>query len=70
MRSKSDQTLKIALTANLFEWYEFSLTAFMALEIGRLFFPDANEKTALISSFSVFASSYLARPIGSIFLVF
>ncbi|WP_082722211.1 MFS transporter [Burkholderia mayonis] len=66
MRSKSDQTLKIALTANLFEWYEFSLMAFMALEIGRLFFPDANEKTALISSFSVFASSYLARPIGSI----
>ncbi|CPE64835.1 MFS transporter [Burkholderia pseudomallei] len=66
MRSKSGQTLKIALTANLFEWYEFSLTAFMALEIGRLFFPDTNEKTALISSFSVFASSYLARPIGSI----
>lgn len=67
MRRRSDPLLRIALTANLFEWYEFSLTAFMALEIGRLFFPAATDKTALMLSFSVFASSYLARPFGSLF---
>ena len=67
MPRRSDPLLKIALTANLFEWYEFSLTAFMALEIGRLFFPAATDKTALMLSFSVFASSYLARPFGSLF---
>lgn len=59
--------LKVAFTANLFEWYEFSLTAFMALEIGRLFFPATDDKAALMLSFSVFASSYLARPVGSVF---
>ncbi|KVU27919.1 MFS transporter [Burkholderia ubonensis] len=67
MRSRFDPILKIALTANLFEWYEFSLTAFMALEIGRLFFPPASDKLALALSFSLFASSYLARPFGSLF---
>ncbi len=67
MRWQCNPLLKIALTANLFEWYEFSLTAFMALEIGRLFFPVTSDKTTLLLSFSVFASSYLARPIGSVF---
>ncbi|SDG39371.1 MFS transporter [Paraburkholderia phenazinium] len=67
MRRQLNPVLKIALTANLFEWYEFSLTAFMALEIGRLFFPATSDKTALLLSFSVFASSYLARPFGSVF---
>lgn len=59
--------LRLALTANLFEWYSFSLTAFMALEIGRLFFPAASDRVALFLSFAVFAGSYLARPIGSVF---
>jgi len=67
MRMRLNPLLRIALTANLFEWYEFSLTAFMALEIGRLFFPATSDKTALMLSFSVFASSYLARPFGSVF---
>jgi len=67
MRQQFNPILRIALTANLFEWYEFSLTAFMALEIGRLFFPATSDKTALMLSFSVFASSYLARPFGSVF---
>lgn len=66
VRRRFNPLLKIALTANLFEWYEFSLTAFMALEIGRLFFPATTEKTALMLSFSVFASSYLVRPLGSV----
>lgn len=67
MRRRFDPVLKIAFTANTVEWYEFSLTAFMALEIGRLFFPVSSDKHALMLSFLVFASSYLARPFGSLF---
>lgn len=67
MRRRFDPILKIAFTANTVEWFEFSLTAFMALEIGRLFFPAASDKNALMLSFLVFSSSYLARPLGSIF---
>ncbi len=67
MRRRFDPVLKIAFTANTVEWYEFSLTAFMALEIGRLFFPASSDKHVLMLSFLVFASSYLARPFGSLF---
>jgi MHS family proline/betaine transporter-like MFS transporter len=67
MSRKRDPMFQIALTANLFEWYEFSVSGFMALEIGRLFFPPTGDKNALMLSFSVFASSYLVRPIGSVF---
>ncbi|VVE27374.1 MFS transporter [Pandoraea horticolens] len=67
MRRKFNPVLKIALTANTVEWFEFSLTAFMALEIGWLFFPASSDKNVLMLSFLVFASSYLARPLGSIF---
>jgi len=67
MSRKHHPMFQIALTANLFEWYEVSLTGLMALEIGRLFFPVSGDKTALMLSFAVFAASYLARPIGSVF---
>ena len=67
MRHRFDSMAKIAFTANLFEWYAFSLTVFMAVEVGRLFFPVESEKAALMLSFSVFAGSYLARPFGSVF---
>ena len=67
MRRNLNSTLPIALTANLLEWYEFAISGFMALTIGKLFFPASGNKAALIASFSVFATSYLARPIGSVF---
>lgn len=67
MRMRLSPLVKIAFTANLFEWYAFSLTIFMATEIGRQFFPVKDDKTALTLSFAVFASSYLARPFGSVF---
>jgi MHS family proline/betaine transporter-like MFS transporter len=59
--------LQIALTAHIFEGYESTLIGFMALEIGRRFFPTASDKTAVLLSFAVFASSFLARPAGSVF---
>ena len=65
---KLNPVLRIALTANIFEFYEFTLTGFMALEIGRLFFPATEDKGALILSFAMFAASYLTRPIGGVLL--
>jgi MHS family proline/betaine transporter-like MFS transporter len=67
MRRNLNSALPIALTANLLEWYEFAISGLMALTIGKLFFPASGDTAALIASFSVFATSYLARPIGSVF---
>ena len=65
---KLNPVLRIALTANTFEFYEFTLTGFMALEIGRLFFPVTEDKGAVILSFAMFAASYLTRPMGGLLL--
>jgi len=65
---KLNPVLRIALTANTFEYYEFTLSGFMALEIGRLFFPQTGDKSAVILSFAVFAASYLTRPMGGVLL--
>jgi len=67
MPKNLNSALPIALTANLLEWYEFAISGLMALTIGKLFFPTGGNTAALIASFSVFATSYLARPIGSVF---
>ena len=66
MNQARKSMLKIAFTAHIFEGYETALIGLMALEIGRAFFPKTGDKTALMLSFSVFASSFLARPIGSV----
>jgi len=65
---KLNPVLRVALTANTFEYYEFTLSGFMALEIGRLFFPQTGDKSAVILSFAVFAASYLTRPMGGVLL--
>jgi len=67
MKTPRDPMLQIALTAHIFEGYESTLIGFMALEIGQRFFPATSDRTAVMLSFAVFASSFLARPLGSVF---
>jgi MFS transporter, MHS family, proline/betaine transporter len=59
--------LKIGLLANTFEWYEFSVFSFLSIIIGRLFFKSDLPIIELLQTFTLFAVSYLVRPLGSIF---
>ncbi len=59
--------LKIGLVANVFEWYEFTVYAYLADIIGQLFFGTENSGGRLIKVFGIFAIGYLARPLGSLF---
>lgn len=59
--------LKIGLVANIFEWYEFVIYAYLADIIGQVFFNASDSVSGLIRTFSVFAIGYLARPLGSFF---
>jgi len=56
----------LGLFANIAEWYDFSIYAFLATTIGEIFFNTKQPKIALIAAFFWFTISYLARPIGSI----
>lgn len=64
-----NKILKISLTANLIEWYEFIVSAYLATTMGHIFFNNYNQSDilAIIQFFSVFALSYLIRPIGCAF---
>ncbi len=60
--------IHIAITANLLEWYDFGVYGFLAYAMGQVFFPVHTPYAALTASFSVFAVSYLMRPLGSLVL--
>ncbi len=67
MKPKANSLTHVAVTANMLEWYDFSLSSFLAITLGRLFFAGDDDFTAIVKSFSVFAVSYLMRPLGSLF---
>lgn len=59
--------LKIGLIANAFEWYEFSVFGFLAGIMGTLFFESDLYIIQVFRAFTLFAVTYLMRPLGSIF---
>jgi len=67
MDARTRHLLKIGLLASTLEWYEFSVYGFLAGTLGQLFFKSTSKTVALIQAFALFALSYLARPLGSLF---
>lgn len=57
----------IGFFGNIFEWYDFSVFAYLATVLGKVFFVSQTPEIALLKTFTVFSISYLVRPIGSIF---
>lgn len=51
---------------NVLEWYEYTLYAYFATVISKLFFPLENHLIAMIFTFATFAIGLTARPIGGI----
>ncbi|OUS94276.1 hypothetical protein CA951_17845 [Rhodococcus sp. NCIMB 12038] len=52
---------------NFIEWYDFAAYGFVAVFIGKAFFPNASEAAQLLSSFAVFGVSFFVRPLGGVF---
>ena len=57
----------ITTTANIFEWYEFSIMGFLSIVLGVLFFNSSSTFMSTIQGLSIFLVSYLIRPIGGIY---
>ena len=51
---------------NVTEWYNFLLYGYLAPVISQLFFPTKNELLSLTFVFTLFALSFIVRPIGGI----
>lgn len=62
------KTVIASSLAIILEWYDFSIFGFYAVVLSKLFFPFASETTAILSTFMVFALSFLFRPLGSVII--
>jgi len=51
---------------NVVEWYDFALYGYLAVVIGRLFFPTENPTASLLASYGVFAAGFVMRPLGAV----
>jgi MFS family permease len=61
---KDFKTFAISAVGGALEFYDFIIYVFFASIIGKLFFDTNSEITALLISFTVYASGYLARFFG------
>lgn len=48
------------------EYYDFTIYAFLATTIAQVFFPRSDPTAGLLSTFAIFAASFLLRPFGGI----
>lgn len=53
-----------AALGNTMEWFDFGVYSYLAVIIGKVFFPDASSTAQLIASFGTFAAAFLVRPVG------
>ena len=57
-----------ASLGNALEFYEILVYGYFALTISKVFFPNADPAVSLLVTLGSFGASFLARPIGAIFL--
>jgi MHS family proline/betaine transporter-like MFS transporter len=64
-------TLRRAVAAaaigNTMEWFDFGVYSYLAVTLGKVFFPSGNPAAQLISTFATFTAAFLVRPIGGLF---
>jgi MFS transporter, MHS family, proline/betaine transporter len=57
-----------ASVGNALEFYEILVYGYFAIVISKVFFPAGNEAVSLLVAYGTFGISFLARPVGAIFL--
>lgn len=55
-----------SISGNTLEWYDFALYGYFASVIAKLFFPSDNSYISMMLTFAVFASGFIARPLGGL----
>ena len=56
-----------AALGNAMEWFDFGIYSYLAVTLGKVFFPSGNGTVSLLSSFATFAVAFLVRPVGGLF---
>lgn len=67
-RPSAARIIIAACAGNAVEWYDIVLYSYLAVYIGKAFFPSSVPGVSLLLTFGTFAVSFLIRPIGSLVL--
>jgi MHS family proline/betaine transporter-like MFS transporter len=59
-------TIAGILIGTILEWYDFSLLGSLAPIMSSQFFPSESPTLSLLATFGVFATGFIARPIGGL----
>lgn len=57
-----------AALGNAMEWFDYGVFAYLAVTLGKVFFPSGSPSTQLLATFSTFAAALILRPFGGIVL--
>ncbi|GAA2929143.1 glycine betaine/L-proline transporter ProP [Streptomyces enissocaesilis] len=58
------RAVKAAALGNAMEWFDFGVYSYIAVTLGRVFFPSGDSTAQLLSTFGAFAAAFLVRPLG------
>jgi MHS family proline/betaine transporter-like MFS transporter len=64
LREARSKALKATLIGNFMEWYDFAVYGFVAVSIGKAFFPGTSPTASFLASLAVFAVAFFFRPFG------
>lgn len=65
--AKNRKRITGAFFGTIVEYYDYSLYAFSAGVLAENFFPNTDKNTSLMYIYAIYAFSYVAKPLGSIF---
>ena len=57
---------KASFIGNFIEWFDYASYGYLVTVIGHAFFPDSDKSVQLLSTYAVFAMSFILRPIGAV----
>ncbi|MGX1884625.1 glycine betaine/L-proline transporter ProP [Streptomyces sp. NPDC055287] len=58
------RAVKAAALGNAMEWFDFGVYSYIAVTLGKVFFPSGDPTAQLLSTFGAFAAAFLVRPVG------
>lgn len=67
-KSSSTRVIAAAMVGNALEFYDLFIYGFLAIVIGKVFFPANSEFVSLLITVGTFGASYIMRPLGAVVL--
>src|SRR5579871_1827385 len=70
-QNRTREATRLILAASLgnaLEFYEILVYGYFAVTVAKVFFPSADETVSMLVTLGTFGVSFLARPVGAIFL--